>query len=445
VERDVKLTLAVKQPPEEPRPPSIIRRVMVWARNADAGDRADAASALGRAYRYSNLPEEMRSEAVIGMTAMLDDRSILVRRALAEALASADNAPRHIVSALANDQPEIAAIMVARSPLLTEADLVDCAAVGDETVQIALARRAGMTIGVAAALAEIGRREAVVALLENREAPLTAGALRRIAERFGEDAEAREALLARPWLPAALRCDLVGLAANALFPLAAAFGLGEERIDRLMREAREVGAMTVARNADTELVDLVRHLRASGALTIALLIRSLASGHRAFFEAAAAELSGHACDRVAAFVRAPHGAGFAALYRRMDLPAIYFAPICAALGELNASSAQPQDRLLRPVISRAVEACESAAAPGLDRLASLLRRLEAEAAIEEAREIARSLAEEEAVDENARFAPLVSFDDDDRQEPPLMIAINDFGEVELLPTAIEALAIAVAA
>jgi uncharacterized protein (DUF2336 family) len=443
----VKLTLAIKPPPEPTPPPSIIRRLLVWARNADAGERADAASALARAYRYSNLPESMREEAVVGMTAMLDDRSILVRRALAEALASAFEAPRHIVSALANDQPEIAAVMVARSPLLTEADLVDCAAVGDETVQIALARRPVLTIGVAAALAEIGRREAVLALLDSREAPLTAGALRRVAERFGEDAEVREALLARPWLPAALRCDLVAFAANALFPLAAAFGLGEERIDRLMRDAREEGAITVARNADSELVDLVRHLRASGALTVALLIRSLASGHRAFFETAAAELSDHDPGRVAAFVRAPNGAGFAALYRRTGLPPIYFGAIRAALAELNASGAEAQDQLLRPVISRAIEACQSAKDPALDRLVSLLRRLEAEAAIEETRAVARSLAEEEAAEGNACFAPLVSLipDDDAAQAPPLMIAVNAFGEVELLPSAIDTIVVAVAA
>jgi uncharacterized protein (DUF2336 family) len=443
----LKLTLAIKSQPEQARAPSIIRRLLVWARNADAGERADAASALARAYRYSDLSKEMREEAVVGMTAMLDDRSILVRRALAEALASAVEAPRHIVSALANDQPEIAAIVVARSSLLTEADLVDCAAVGDETVQIALARRAVLTIGVAAALAEIGRREAVLALLDNREAPLTAGALRRIAERFGEEAEVREALLARPWLPAALRCDLVALAARALFPLAAAFGLGEERIDRLMREAREEGAITVARNADSELIDLVRHLRASGALTVALLIRSLASGHRAFFETAASELSGHDPGRVAAFVRAPHGAGFAALYRRTDLPPIYFAPIRAALAELNASAAEAQDRLLRPVICRAIEACQSANTPALDRLVSLLRRLEAEAAIEETRAVARDLAEEEAAEAQARHTPLVALNRDEpaAEAPPLMIAVNAFGEVELLPDAIDAIVVAVAA
>ncbi len=147
--------------------PTIVRRLLRAAQAADAGERADAAGALVRAYRYGDLSAELRREAAIGLTALLDDPSILARRTLAEALASAADAPRHIILALAHDQPEIAAIIAARSPVLAEADLIDCAASGGEAVQIALARRPNLSVGIAAALAEIASGEAVAALLDN--------------------------------------------------------------------------------------------------------------------------------------------------------------------------------------------------------------------------------------------------------------------------------------
>ena len=75
-----------------------------------------------------------------------------VRRALAEALASAQDAPRHIIAALASDLPEIAAIVLTRSPVLSDVELVACAAIGGELAQIALARRRALNADAAAPL-----------------------------------------------------------------------------------------------------------------------------------------------------------------------------------------------------------------------------------------------------------------------------------------------------
>ena len=83
--------------------PDIVRRFLAWAQTADADVRAQGASALARAYLYSDLPAFVRAEAVLAMTVLLDDPSILVRRALAEALCRARDAPRAVVLALAAD------------------------------------------------------------------------------------------------------------------------------------------------------------------------------------------------------------------------------------------------------------------------------------------------------------------------------------------------------
>ena len=80
--------------------PDIVRRFLAWAQSADADARAQGASALARAYLYSDLPASVRAEAVLAMTALPDDPSVLVRRALAEALCRAHDAPRAVILAL---------------------------------------------------------------------------------------------------------------------------------------------------------------------------------------------------------------------------------------------------------------------------------------------------------------------------------------------------------
>ena len=187
----------------------IVRNFLQWAITASAAQRSEGAGALARAYLYSELDERTRRDAEIAMMSLLDDPSPLVRRALADNFASAADAPRSLISALANDQSDIAAPVLSRSPILSEAELVDCAAIGDAFAQSAIALRARVPVSVAAALAEVGAREAAISLAVNPGAELAEFSMRRMIERFGDDGEMREALLSRPWLPATIRSQLV--------------------------------------------------------------------------------------------------------------------------------------------------------------------------------------------------------------------------------------------
>ena len=374
--------------------PGIVRRFLAWAQRADAEGRADAVSALARAYLYSDLDPQTRAEAALGLTAALDDPSTLVRRALAEALASAAEAPRHIVLALAGDQSEVASVVLERSPALADAELVDCAAVGDLAAQTALARRPRLSAGVAAALAEIGQREAVLVLAGNLEAELPPSALWRIFERFGDDAETREALLSRPGLPPALRNELAAATARALADFAVRCDwLSPERAERIARDARERATVAIARASDDEqLGELVRRMRAGGTLTVAVLMRALLCGDRGLFVQALAEISGLPARRVAAFAANPAGHGFAALYERARLPLAFLPAFRAALAGVEALRPARGDRISRALAERVIEACETRGGAGLAPIQSLLWRLASEAAREDAREFAQSAA-----------------------------------------------------
>jgi uncharacterized protein (DUF2336 family) len=383
----------------------VVRNFLSWAQTATAAQRAEGAGALARAYLYSDLDPSARRDAEIALTALLDDPSPLVRRALADNFASAAEAPPAIVSALARDQSEIAAPILSRSPVLTDADLIDCAAIGDAFAQSAIALRARVPATVCAALAEVGAREAAISLAVNPGAELPETAMLRMTERFGDDGELREALLSRPWLPASIRNELVKATAATLAEFALGVGwLTQERADRLSREERDkANVAIVAETAETDGWDGVRgfvsHLRASGQLTTSLALRALLSGDLALFQAALVELSGLREEKVAGLLQDFRGAGFGALFVRAGMPAKFLPAFRAAIeaqrehGGLHAGQA----RLSLFMVERVLSVCQEIDQGGFDKLISLLRRFQMEAALEEARlEAGRLAAQAEA-------------------------------------------------
>lgn len=372
-----------------------------WFQSPETGRRAEAASALALAYLYGDLDGQELRGAEVALTAALDDPSPVVRRALAEALAGAEQAPRHIVVALANDQPEVAAIVLSRSPALRDADLVDCVAVADPYAQAAAAIRPVLSEPVCDALAAVGGREACVAMSINPGARIGPAAMGRLIERFGADAELREALLAREDLPAGLRHDLAVATARALSDFVIGRGwLSGERADRLTREWRDKSAVIVASQASGATLDLARHLRRAGHLTPGLLLRALLSGDRAFFASALADLADVATARVQGLMRDPQSSGFAALCERAGLPSALSPALRAAVAASRGFSSEPDGRLSLPIVSAVVDACEAAGGEEMGKAMGLLRRFEAEAALEAARDetlrAAKAAAEEEA-------------------------------------------------
>src|SRR5262245_62060536 len=89
----------------------IVRHFLQSVRTAAPTDRADATSALARAFLHSDLSVDARIAAEGALVMLLDDPSPLVRRAMAEALAASAEAPAPVIFALAADQAEIATIV----------------------------------------------------------------------------------------------------------------------------------------------------------------------------------------------------------------------------------------------------------------------------------------------------------------------------------------------
>jgi uncharacterized protein (DUF2336 family) len=376
----------------------IVRQFLQWVRTAPAAERADATSALARAYLYSDLSKDDRIAAEGAMLMLLDDASPLVRRALAQALAASAEAPPAVVFALAGDLPEIAAIVLERSPLLIDADLVDRVGSGETWAQASIARRRLLPRPVTAALAEVGSPEACLILVESPDADIPAFSLERLIERHGHLAAVREALLARDDLSAAHRQALVvKLSATLAGFVIDRKWLAEERAQGIAREACEKATVTIAAaSAPSDTARLVRHLRESAQLTAGLILRALLSGNLALFEQALVELSGLPPARVAGLVHDSHGAGLRALYERTGLPAAALPAVEAALDAMHETGLLGDPggaaRLKRRMIERVLTSCEDHPSAEVEPLLMLLRRFATEAAREEARLFCDELA-----------------------------------------------------
>jgi uncharacterized protein (DUF2336 family) len=386
----------------------IVRQFLQWMRTAPAGERAEATGALARAYLYSDLVKEDRAAAEGAMIMLLDDPSPLVRRALAEALAGSADAPHAVIHALASDQADIATLVLARSPLLIDAELVDVVASGSCELQAAIASRAPLQSAVAAALAEVGALEACLVALENPDAVFALASFDRLVTRFGRVGAIREAMFARADLPMAARHMLMGMLSSLLADFVVdREWLARSRADQMVRDARDRGTVAIAAlGPDPDTRPLVRHLRMSGQLTAGLVLRALLSGHVAMFEEVLAELSGLPLARVQALIHGRGAAGFRAVYEKAGMPASVFPAFREALTALGQASSDEavSSRLKRQVVERVLAQCDRADVADIEPLLILLRRYAAEAAREDARAYCEELVADERLAERDRAA-----------------------------------------
>lgn len=377
----------------------ILRQFLTLTQNASTERRAEAAGALTRTYLQGALGPDAAWEAKTALLALLDDPAPAVRRALAQACAESDQAPRPLIVALASDQPDIAGLVLARSPVLMDADLVDCVAMGCEETRSAIASRSDLSRPVAAALAEVGGAPSLIVAAQNPHARIGTAALLRMVERHGDDAALRQALLARPDLPIEVRHAVVALVAEQLSRFGQDAGwISSERGTRVAREARDAAALALSDEAgEAGLARLVAHLRVQEQLTAGLILRAVLSLRLPFTEVALAELSGLSRARVAGLMLEPYGAGFAALHRRAGLPGLLLPAVQAALAVWreanNGRGGIEGPRLARSMIEAALTACETMPFAEARGLMALLARFEAEAARDEARIHAQTQAE----------------------------------------------------
>lgn len=371
----------------------IVARFLEWVETAPTDRKAEAVGLLGRAWLYSDLPEAEAEAAEAAMTIMLDDPSIRVRKALADALCRDPRAPHLVVLSLAYDQVDVAEIVLRSSPVLFEEDLIEIAATTCSRSQVAIASRPWIPAPLSAALAEIGTVECCEALCENFGAEMTGTILRRIAERYGDDAIVCRLLGERHDCPIDVRQTLVGKVSEALGAVALIKGtIGDQRLDTIVREASDKATIALSASVtEDDMVILTNHLRVTRQLTPSLLLRALCTGNIRLFEQALISLSGLPAKRVFNIMADRRGKPFFALLDRAGLPENTWEAFSAGMDILEQLELEGNGgdiyRFSRQMLERMLTFGLDMADSDVRKLFALLRRFAAENAREAVRDL----------------------------------------------------------
>ncbi|WP_319533572.1 DUF2336 domain-containing protein [uncultured Cohaesibacter sp.] len=373
----------------------IVAKFLSWIETAPVERRAEATSALARAYLYSDLEPFEKQAAETALTILLDDPAPMVREALAHALAASPYAPRQVILTLIQDIEPVAVPVLAASPVLLDGELVDLIADGTLPQQMAVAARPSVSPSLSAAIAEVGPVEACRVMLENPGAQLAVFSLRRLAERFGREPMVRNALLNMPGLPVDIRQMLIVQLGDALGQLSLVQSfVSDERRSALVKDACDKATVDLAfccAHGD-ELVALVEHLRLSGQLTADILIRGLCMGNVELFVAAMVSLSDLSDKRVRACVSDASESAVRALCRKAGLSERVLPTIQSALIAYQDLSEDldpevPRSRFARLMVDRILSDYDGVIDDELDDLHALLRRFATQIARDEAREM----------------------------------------------------------
>lgn len=232
-----------------------------------------------------------------------------IRRRLAEKLAPSSWAPSALMNVLALDEIEIAAPVIASSPVLQDHDLIRLLVESTLDHQIAVARRGRLGAPVIEAILKQQEPAVLTALAGNDTADLSPSAMARLVEHSRRIAAMRSPLARHPRLSSDLAQRLYLWVGQSLrTALIDRFRLDPDVLDAALADSvREAHAAIdgvpplVARN-EAEKVEaeerLVEKLFDAGQLKPGYLLRALREGRLSLFIAAIARLGGFEVEHI---------------------------------------------------------------------------------------------------------------------------------------------------
>ena len=242
-------------------------------------------------HQRSAFTKPERDQAADILKRISKDVEMSIRIRLAEQLADDPDAPRELIVLLADDRIEVARLVLARSPVLSETDLLAVIRNGTDDHQIVVAGRPAIGETLTAALARSACEAAVVALLRNSSAKLARSTFEHIAERARRSPVLQAPLVERRDLPPELASRLYTWVSGALKT-----ALSTRYPDIAQSLARAIDQSSLSAQADEPPVGeanakkLIEKLHASGQLRASFLIRVLNQGQMELFEHAFAAL-----------------------------------------------------------------------------------------------------------------------------------------------------------
>ncbi len=208
------------------------------------------------------------------------DVEMAVRQALSAKLATAPDAPRALISLLANDRVEVAFDILTKSRVLHDEDLIEVIRFRTLEHQLAVAMRYSVSEEVSATLAETGNESVIETLLRNENARISKRTVAYIVEQSRRVDTFQEPLLCRKeltpdlakrmflWVSAALRNHIISQ-----------FHLDDANVDALLEQAAiEQGQNVEMADPCTETDRLACEMDMHRMIEPDLLVKAMAQG-----------------------------------------------------------------------------------------------------------------------------------------------------------------------
>jgi uncharacterized protein (DUF2336 family) len=201
---------------------------------------------------------------------LIEHIELSARALLAKRLATADNAPRGAVRALAfDDTIEVAGPVLSQSERLDDAALIEAARSKSQAHLLAISIRRVLSRAVTDVLVQRGNAEVVRSTVKNRGAEFSESGYNRLVKRVASDDDLATSLGLRPTLPRHLYLKLLAKAsATVRLRLEAAHPKQATEVPTAVREAtRRARAVPAAVTAQAEIAHgLVKSLHEDGRL-----------------------------------------------------------------------------------------------------------------------------------------------------------------------------------
>jgi uncharacterized protein (DUF2336 family) len=287
-----------------------------------AAVRAEVADKLAREIDSPGLAEAELQIAHDILRIMAKDVELTVRGALSASLRAARRLPHDVAMRLANDVEAVALPILAESPVLTEADLVELIGSGSSPKQEAIAGRSDISEPVADAVTRQGSEEAVAALLANAKARIAEASLGTAIDRFADSERVKRTMVHRAKLPVTIAERLVAIVSDNLQSyLVRHHDLPVTLATDIVLQSRERATLAYTLGTDErELERLVRQMHRRQRLTPFLVLRAICVGDLTFFEMAMAVMAGIPVANARTLIHDAGPNGLMSLYEQTGLP-----------------------------------------------------------------------------------------------------------------------------
>jgi uncharacterized protein (DUF2336 family) len=278
---------------------------------------------------------------------LIHDVEMKVRQVLAVRVASESNAPRDLISVLANDQIEVAHAILTQSTVLQDIELVEIVEHRTFRHQLAIAMRNTVSETVSDALIGTGNVDVIKTLLENDNADISGKAMEYLVEQSEKIDNIQVPLINRNdlgpdlakrmywWVSAALRKHIVEH-----------YRIDEVELDDKIQDTiHDIlgGGGEINNTPLRKSQELAEKLQDAEAITPQLLIQTLRQGEVVLFEDLLSQVTGLRTNLIRRFVFEPGGEGLAIACRAADIDKPDFASIF-----LLSRSARPGDKVVDP-------------------------------------------------------------------------------------------------